>query len=70
MLTLHHGVNLKIRRISKDNLKQDKCFTCNHIRKRKRKSGAYEVASHVETEDKCVNSIKAMTHNENSDDLW
>ena len=43
--------NFKIRRISKDNLKQDKCFPCDQIRKRKRKSGSCEVATRVKTED-------------------
>ena len=52
------------------NLKQYKCFACNQIREGKRKSGAYEVASRVETEDGYVTSAEAMTSNETSDDLW
>ena len=59
-----------MRRISKYSLKRDKCFACNQIKKRKRKSGAYEVAFRVETEDGYVTSTKAMTRNETSNDLW
>ena len=40
------------------------------IRKRKRKSRAYEVASRVQTEDRCITSIEAMSRNENSNDWW
>ena len=47
---------MKIRRKSKDNLKQDKYFACNQIKKEERKSGAYEVTTRVETEDGCVTS--------------
>ena len=61
--------HIKFRRIFQDNLKQDKCFACDQIRE-KRKSGAYEVASRVETEDGCVTLTEAMTRNENSDDPW
>ena len=53
-----------------DDLKLVKCFPCNQIRKRKRKSGACEVASGVETEHGYVTLTDAMTRNENSDDLW
>ena len=56
--------------MSKDKLRQDKCFTCNQIWKRKRKSGAYEVAYRAETEDGYVTSTEAITRNENSDDVW
>ena len=36
--------------MSKDSLKYDKYFTSEQIRKRKRKSGGYEVTPHVEIE--------------------
>ena len=49
---------------------QGKCFAYNQIRKGKRKPGANEVASRVETEDRYVSSTEAITRNENSDDLW
>ena len=69
MVSLESEEYLIRRRISKDNLKQGKCFACDQIRKRK-KSGAYEVASRVETEDGSVTLTEAMTRNENSNDLW
>ena len=34
------------------------------------KSGAYEVASRVESEDEYATSTEAMSRNENSDDPW
>ena len=37
---------------------------------KEKKSGAYEVASRVETEDGSVTLTEAMTRNENSNDLW
>ena len=45
-------------------------FCMYQIRKRKRKSRAYEVASQVQTEDRCITSIEAMSRNENSNDWW
>ena len=60
---------VEIRRISKDNLKQDKCFACDQSGKEK-KSGAYELASRVKTENGSVILTQAMTSNENSNDPW
>ena len=41
----------------------------NGLRKEK-KSGAYEVASRIETDDGYVTSTEAITRNENSNNLW
>ena len=41
--------------------KQEKCFVCNQIRKRKRKCRAYEVASRAEAKDEYVTSTEVMT---------
>ena len=62
--------NFKIRRISKDNLKQDQCFACDQIRKTKAKSGEYKVTSRVETKDRSGTLTETMIRNESSSDLW
>ena len=60
---------IKFGNSDKDNLRQDNCLACSQIRKRKRKSGAYEVASRAEREDEHVISTEGMTCNESSDNL-